>query len=191
MGKSANKPSRYVIDDVQLKAICQTAASEGVRAYREEHEKAEKERQNRVLNSAKTLVINYRRFKKMCEVSVYDKETTNEMDLKEILELMSGRFRNTDFEVLSIKEKVVRTRMIMDHVDTMLKVYEQQCNASPDPEEARRFRIIKALYLDTTPAKAKDVAEKECITISTVYRDCDKAFRKLAVLFFGIDGVKF
>ena len=151
MGKSANKPSRYVIDDVQLKAICQTAASEGVRAYREEHEKAEKERQNRVLNSAKTLVINYRRFKKMCEVSVYDKETTNEMDLKEILELMSGRFRNTDFEVMSIKDKVVRTRMIMDHVDTMLKVYESQSLASPEPEEARRYRIIKALYLDECP----------------------------------------
>ena len=191
MGKSANKPSRYVIDDVQLKAICQTAASEGVRAYREEHEKAEKERQNRVLNSAKTLVINYRRFKKMCEVSVYDKETTNEMDLKEILELMSGRFRNTDFEVMSIKDKVVRTRMIMDHVDTMLKVYESQSLASPEPEEARRYRIIKALYLDECPQTVQDMSEIEAITVSTVYRDCDKAFRKLAVLFFGIDGVHF
>lgn len=191
MGKSANKPSRYVIDDVQLKAICQTAASEGVRAYLEEHEKAEKERQNRVLNSAKTLVINYRRFKKMCEVSVYDKETTNEMDLKEILELMSGRFRNTDFEVMSIKDKVVRTRMIMDHVDTMLKVYESQSLASPEPEEARRYRIIKALYLDECPQTVQDMSEIEAITVSTVYRDCDKAFRKLAVLFFGIDGVHF
>ena len=191
MGKPANKPVRYVMDDVQLRMICETAASEGVKAYREEHERAEKERQNRVLNSAKTLIMNYRRFKRMCEVSVYDKETTNENDLKEILELMSGHFRNADMEVMSIKDKVVRTRMIMDHVDTMLMVYEQQCYLSPEPEEARRFRIIKALYLDEIPQTVQDLAEMEQITVSTVYRDCDKAFRKLAVLFFGIDGVKF
>ena len=191
MGKSANKPVRYVIDDAQLRTICATASEVGIRAYLEEHEKAEKERHSKVLNSAKALIVNYRRFKKMCEVSVYNKETTNEMDLKEILELMSGHFRNTDFEVLSIKEKVVRTRMMMDHVDTMLKVYESQCLSSPEPEEARRYRIIKALYLDECPQTVQDMSEIEAITVSTVYRDCDKAFRKLAVLFFGIDGVHF
>ncbi len=191
MGKSATKPIRYVMDETQLKTICQTAAMEGVRAYREEHEKAEKERQSRVLNSAKTLVMNYRRFKKMCESSVYDKETTTEGDLKEILELMSGWHRNNDIEVLSIKDKVIRTRMIMNHVDAMLKVYEVQCYASPEPEEPRRFRIIKGLYLDEIPQTVQDLSEMESITVSTVYRDCEKAFRKLAVLFFGIDGAHF
>ena len=191
MGKPACKPARYVIDDAQLRTICETAANAGIMAYREEHEKAERERQNRVLNSAKTLVMNYRRFKKMCELSVYDKDTVNEDDLKEVMELMTGYFRHTDVEVLSIKSKVVRTKMIMDHVDTMLKVYESQCEAAPDPEEARRFRVIKALYLDEEPMTVRDVSEIEAITVSTVYRDCDKAFRKLAVLFFGIDGVRF
>lgn len=191
MGKPANKPARYVIDDAQLKEICQTAASAGVKAYREEHERAERERQSRVLNNAKTLIVNYRRFKKMCEVSVYDRETTHDLDLKEILQLMSGTFRNVDLEVLSIKDKVARTKMIMEHVDTMLKVYESQCMAAPDPEEARRYRVIKGLYLDDVPMTVRDLSEIEAITVSTVYRDCDKAFRKLAVLFFGIDGVKF
>ena len=190
MGKQMNRSVRYVIDETQLRYICETAASEGVRAYMEEHEKAEKERQSRVLNSAKILVTNYRRFKKMCEASVYDKDTTNELDLKEIIEMMSGKFRNDDFEVLSIKEKVLRTRLIMDHVDTMLKVYENQCNASPDPEETRRFRVIKCLYLNDEPMTVRDVSEAESITISTVYRDCDRAFRKLAILFFGIDGMR-
>lgn len=191
MGKTVNRPSRYVIDEAQLEKICQTAANEGVKAYREEHEKAEKERQSRVLNSAKILVKNYRRFKKMCESSVYDSETVNEESLSEILELMSGKFRCKEFEVMSIKDKVVRTRMIMDHVDTMLKVYESQCNTSAEPEDARQFRIIKGLYLDEKPLSAQDLSEIEAITISTVYRDAKKAFRNLAILFFGIDGVRF
>lgn len=191
MGKQAAKPARFVMDSNQLKAICETAAAAGVQAYKEEHIRAEKERQSRVLNSAKTLVVNYRRFKKMCEMSVYDKNTTNEIDLKEVLELMSGKFRNTDFEVLSIKEKVVRTKMIMDHVDTMLQVYRKQCAESAEPEESRRYRVIDALYLSDEPMTAVDIAEEEGIDISTVYRDCNKAYRKLAVLFFGIDGVRF
>lgn len=186
---TANKMPRYVIDEAQLEMICKTAASEGVRAYREEHERAEKERQNMVLNSANVLVRNYRRFKKMCEESVYDSDTVKEPDLKEIIELMSGTFRNHDFEVLSIKERVVRTRTIMDHVDTMLKVYESQCNASHEPEEARRYRVIKALYLDETPMTVQEVSEQESITVSTVYRDAKKAIKSLSILFFGIDGV--
>ena len=136
-------------------------------------------------------IINYRRFKGMCESSVYDKETTTNFDMKEILELMQGSFRNVDLEVVSIKDKVVRTKMIMEHIDTMLEIFRVQCEKSSNPEDARQFRVIQGLYLDPEPKKARDIAEEECITISTVYRDADKAFRRLAVLFFGIDGVKF
>lgn len=191
MGKTACKTRRYVIDDTQLETICRMAASEGVKAYKEEQEKAEKERHSRVLNSAKVLVKNYRRFKKMCSSSVYDKDTANETELKEILELMNGSSRNKDFEVMSIKDKVVRTRMIMDHVDTMLGVYERQCMMSPVPEDARRFRVIKGLYLDEKPETAQWLSEEESVTVSTVYRDCKKAFSDLSILFFGIDGAHF
>lgn len=188
MGKAAKK---YIIDDEQLKAIYETAARAGVEAYKEEHAKAENERSNRILNNAKKLVTNYRRFKGMCENSVYDKNTTADAELKDVLELMSGNFRDKDFTILSIKEKVSRTKMIMEHVDAMIGVYRHHCEISPDPEELRRYRIIEALYLTDEPMKPADVAEHEAITVSTVYRDVEKACRKLSVLFFGIDGVKF
>ena len=188
MGKPAKK---YMIDEEQLNVIYETAARAGVEAYREEHEKAECERASRVLNNAKTLITNYRRFKDMCEKSVYDKNTTADMDLKDVLELMSGNFRDKDFTVLSIKEKVSRTKMIMEHVDSMLEVYRKHCEMSPDPEEMRRYRVIEKMYLAEEPWKPADIADEEAITVSTVYRDIDKACRKLAVLFFGIDGVRF
>lgn len=184
----ARKPARYVIDEAQLEEICRTASEAGVKAYMEERKRAEAERQSKVLNSARTLITNYRLFKKMCCLSVYDADTANETELKEILELMNGRFRNNDFEVTSIKEKVVRTRMIMDHVDTMLAAYEQRCRMSNEPEAMRRFRVIKGLYLDEKPKTLQCLSEEEAITVSTVYRDCKKAFKELAVLFFGIDG---
>lgn len=188
MGKAAN---RYVINDEQLKMIYETAARAGIEAYKEEHARAESERSSKVLNNAKKLVMNYRRFKDMCDNSVYDKNTTTDLDFKDVLELMSGNFRDKDFTVLSIKEKVSRTKMIMEHVDAMLDVYRKHCEMSPDPEEMRRYRIIEELYLSDEPLKPSDIAEMESITVSTVYRDVDKACKKLAVLFFGIDGVRF
>lgn len=188
VGKAAK---RYMIDDEQLRMICETAARAGVEAYKEEHTRAEIERSNRVLNNAKKLIVNYRRFKGMCENSVYDKNTSADTDLKEVLELMSGNFRDKDFTVLSIKEKVSRTKMMMEHVDAMIEVYRKHCEASPDPEELRRYEIIEQMYMSECPKKPSEIAEEENITVSTVYRDIDKACKKLAVLFFGIDGVRF
>ena len=188
MGKTAKK---YVIDEEQLSALYEIAARAGVEAYKEEHARAENERTSRILNNAKKLVTNYRRFKDMCDNSVYDKDTSADMELKDVIELMSGSFRNQDLTIMSIKEKVSRTRMIMEHVDTMLEVFRKHCEMSPDPEEMRRYRIIKNLYLTEEPKKPADVAEEESVTVSTVYRDVDKACKKLAVLFFGIDGVRF
>lgn len=188
MGKAANK---YMIDDNQLKVIYETAAKAGVEAYKEERVRADNERSNRILNNAKKLIINYRSFKDMCYDAVYDKNTSTDMELVDVLELMSGNFRDKDFTVLSIKEKVSRTKMIMEHVDAMIYVYKRHCEMSSDPEEMRRYRIIEEMYLSEKPMKPSDIAEAESITISTVYRDIDKACRKLAVLFFGIDGVRF
>ena len=104
---------------------------------------------------------------------------------------MQGNFKSKEFEILSIKDKVVRTKMIMDHVDAMLEIYKRQCEHATDPEESRRYRVIEGLYLLPEPKTVRDIAEEEAITTSTVYRDCDKAYKRLSILFFGIDGARF
>lgn len=191
MGKPDNKPTRYVLTEEQISSIAAIAAREGIESYKEEHQRAEKERQSRVLNNAKTLILNYRRFKGMCDKSVYNRETTTDDGLREVLELMQGNFKSKEFEILSIKDKVVRTKMIMDHVDAMLEIYKRQCEHATDPEESRRYRVIEGLYLLPEPKTVRDIAEEEAITTSTVYRDCDKAYKRLSILFFGIDGARF
>lgn len=190
MGKSDNKITKYVLTEEQISSIAAIAAREGIESYKAEHQRAEKERQKRILNNAKTLIYNYRRFKGMCDKSVYNKTTTTDDGLREVLELMQGNFRK-EFEILSIKDKVVRTKMIMDHVDAMLEIYKNQCERATDPEESRRYRVIEGLYLIEEPKTIRDIAEEESITTSTVYRDCDKAFKRLSILFFGIDGARF
>ena len=190
MGKPKEKVTRYVLSEDQISNIAAIGAAEGVKAYKEEYQRTEKERQSRILNNAKILIKNYRRFKGLCEQSVYEIDDADDPDLQEVLEMMQGK-SSKNYEIVSIKDRVVRTKIIMDHVDTMIGVFKKQCEVSTDPEELRRYRVIEGLYLTKEPKSIRDIAEEEAITTSTVYRDAEKAFKKLSILFFGIDGVRF
>ena len=186
-----DKVKRYVVTETEVNKIAQVAAEKAICAYKEERKQGEKDRQKKVLNSAKMLMKNYLRFKAMAQDAVYDYKRVTDNQLKEMMELMNGNFRTKEFEILSIKEKSIRTKMIIDHVDTMLEVYKRQCEHNGDSEEARRYRVIKAMYIDEKPKTAAQIAEDEFVAERTIFRDRDIAFKRLSILFFGIDGVDF
>ena len=178
----------------ELEAIVRLASETAVESYRKELErqqeqdgKARRERHHRVVNSAKMLLKNYRRFKKMTVSSVYGKDTSTNETLVELLELMQGIYRSGELEVVSIKDRVARTELMIEH---MLEVYKKDCNRSPEGQ--RRYRVIYWMYLSEDESKtAEDIAEMENVVVRTVFRDIKTAYEELAVLFFGIDGVRF
>lgn len=181
----------------ELEAIVRLASETAVESYRKELErqqeqdgKARKERHHRVVNSAKMLLKNYRLFKKMTVSSVYGKDTSTNETLVELLELMQGIYRSGELEVVSIKDRVARTELMIEHIDAMLEVYKKDCNRSPEGQ--RRYRVIYWMYLSEDESKtAEDIAEMENVVVRTVFRDIKTAYEELAVLFFGIDGVRF
>lgn len=181
----------------ELEAIVRLASETAVESYHKELErqqeqdgKARRERHHRVVNSAKMLLKNYRRFKKMTVSSVYGKDTSTNETLVELLELMQGIYRSGELEVVSIKDRVARTELMIEHIDAMLEVYKKDCNRSPEGQ--RRYRVIYWMYLSEDESKtAEDIAEMENVVVRTVFRDIKTAYEELAVLFFGIDGVRF
>lgn len=181
----------------ELEAIVRLASETAVESYRKELErqqeqdgKARRERHHRVVNSAKMLLKNYRRFKKMTVSSVYGKDTSTNETLVELLELMQGIYRSGELEVVSIKDRVARTELMIEHIDAMLEVYKKDCNRSPEGQ--RRYRVIYWMYLSEDESKtAEDIAEMENVVVRTVFRDIKTAYEELSVLFFGIDGVRF
>lgn len=181
----------------ELEAIVRLASETAVESYRKELErqqeqdgKARRERHHRVVNSAKMLLKNYRRFKKMTVSSVYGKDTSTNETLVELMELMQRIYRSGELEVVSIKDRVARTELMIEHIDAMLEVYKKDCNRSPEGQ--RRYRVIYWMYLSEDESKtAEDIAEMENVVVRTVFRDIKTAYEELAVLFFGIDGVRF
>lgn len=173
------------------KEMIRIAAEAGAKAAMEKLEKERKkdaeERVDRRLHNTRLLLKNYRLFRKHTDNAVYQVEQLNE-PIYEILELMERR-GPSDFSA-SIKNSAARTAVLVRHIDVMLGLYKAYCDSSARQEDLRRWRVVKALYIDDKPATVQDLAEQEFVAEKTIRRDVDTICEHLSALLFGIDGVK-
>lgn len=172
----------------ELEAIVKVASDTAIEKYKKEHDREREKRRKQVLNNTKILLKNYRRFKEMTMNGVYGREASVNDTLAEILDIMHGIDRSDDCEVTSIKNKVARTSLILEHIDSMLEVYRKNCSRSIEGE--RRYRVVYAMFLSDEPMNTERIAEEEHVAERTVFRDIRIAYEELSVLFFGIDGVR-
>lgn len=128
----------------ELEAIVRLASETAVESYRKELErqqeqdgKARRERHHRVVNSAKMLLKNYRRFKKMTVSSVYGKDTSTNETLVELLELMQGIYRSGELEVVSIQRSPRRHSSQPERHDLRKTATGHGCRAEGQPQRVR------------------------------------------------------
>lgn len=176
-----------------MEEIIELATKTAISVYDQQRAAEAKEKHDRRLRSTKMLLENYRSFSSYNDNAVSNLHDALKIDedIYDVLELMDGRDRPvlSDVRIDSIEKGVLRTKIMMAHVDAMLEIYYKHCLASPYPEEMRRYRVIYGMYLGEKEKKAEQIAEEECCDIATVYRDKKNAITKLTALIFGIDGV--
>lgn len=185
MGKQRQTLSKEVLDQ-----ITEHAAKVAVETYNQQKNREEKEKFDRRLNNTKLLLEHYRDFSDYGEKAIYRIYEELDEDVIDIIEMMEGRKTDKDSRVESIEKGVMRTKAIMNHINAMLAVYKKSCNASPYPEDRRRYRVVEGLYLKKVPESVQDIAEREEIAERTVYKDVTAACKRLTALIFGIDGFK-
>lgn len=173
-----------------IKAAGREGAKKGVEAYERRKEKDKEELADKVKNSAKTIIIHYRQLKRMKDTSVTGTDTVTDPTLKEILDGILEQVRKEEFNLTSTNKNRIVTGMLLNHVDVQLENYKKECRKSKIQDIQRRYRVVERMFLQAEPVRAEDVAEEEQIDKSTVYRTLEKAYADLAVLFFGIEGVK-
>lgn len=157
-----------------------------VEAVREYDKKQSKSRHDKRLRNTKLLLENYSLLEDHCSNAVYDRQQLiNESNVVDVLDAIESCDKDTYIE--SIKKSTVRTKIILSHIDEMIKLYEAYCEKSKHKEDVRRCRIIKAYYF--TKIGIADIAENEGIDERTVFRDMKDAREKLSALIFGIDGL--
>ena len=159
----------------------------------EERRKARKGRYDRRLHNTRLLFKNYRALKHHALGAVHtgaqatDKIEENAVDIME--ELDDERVDDRLY-IESIKRSQQRTRIIIEHIDEMLRYWKIDCEQSGKEEALRRYRIVFATYIGDDQIAAEDLARREHIEKRTVYKDIKAAMRPLSALIFGIDGIK-
>jgi len=158
---------------------------------RKKESAATKMRHGKLKANTRRLLRNYRALKDHCERSVYNADTIDEGDgytFADIIDLINGG-GGSSFKIESIRQSTVRTRIIIDHIDTMLNLYKAYCDNSQKEEDARRYRVIYWLYVAEASRTHDEIAVDEYTDIRTIYRDVDMAIERLTALIFGIDGI--
>lgn len=155
-----------------------------IETYRKEEENRRRVSRDRRLHNTELLMKKYRGFAAHSESAVYDSLQVDEDEyFADLMDLMDcGR---KGLSVDSVRESVARTRILVHHIDKMLGFYESCCVQSKKPEDARRLRVIKALYIDENRKTPEELAKLEGVDVRTIYRDNQAALQELSALLFG------
>ena len=159
----------------------------------EERRKARKGRYDRRLHNTRLLFKNYRALKHHALGAVHTGAQANERieeNAVDILEELDDERVDDRLYIESIKRSQQRTRIIIEHIDEMLRYWLIDCEQSGKEEALRRYRIIMDTYISGDQMTAEELAQREHIEKRTVYKDIKAAMRPLSALIFGIDGIK-
>ena len=177
---------------VQLKDIYEKAAAigakEALKAFEQERKKEYSSRSDRRLRNTKLLLRNYHMLKEHAQNSVFGRTQMEESAL-DILESMMTMYDN-EVIIESIKRSATRTAVIVSHIETMFGLYEAYCDKSQNRDiDMRRYEVLWDMYMADDTLNAKEIAEKQQISVRNVYKDIKIATETLSALIFGVDGL--
>ena len=177
---------------VQLKDIYEKAAAigakEALKAFERERKKEYSSRSDRRLRNTKLLLRNYHMLKEHAQNSVFGRTQMEESAL-DILESMMTMYDN-EVIIESIKRSATRTAVIVSHVETMFGLYEAYCDKSQNRDiDMRRYEVLWDMYMAVDTLNAKEIAEKQQVSVRNVYKDIKIATETLSALIFGVDGL--
>lgn len=172
--------------ELNEKRIVEIAVEAALNYMKKEKETQEQSRNDKRLRNTRLLLENYNALSNHCRNAIYDRKTANASENPiDLLDAINDQNRNTYIQ--TIKDSVLRTKIIITHIDEMLKLYRVYCETSDKSEDLRRYRILRAKYIDNK--RVEEICAVEKIDQSTYYRDSREIINKLSALIFGIDGL--
>ena len=171
------------LTDKHVRLITETAVKTALDHLEKQKLEEDKKKYDRRLRNIKLLLRNYRSFVNHVE----DIKIAID-DLNEKLEL--DDLETDEFAVRSIKKSKERTLAIVKYINKMIEVYKFMCEQSGDIEDQRRYQVVYEMYISEKKLTAKEIAIGHSVHARTIYKDVDRACETLAVLVFGVDGVR-
>ena len=174
-----------ILHEELIKLAAKEGSKAGVEAYRKEQKKAHEQLSDRRLHNVRLLLKNYRELKQHADNAVYTAEQAE--DAIDILDMMWDPHNRAVATVESIKGSLLKTKIMMGHIDSMIDIYRDMVYRSNNELEIRRFNILYDRYIGDSEIKVTSLCDKYHIDKRTVYYDTDIAAERLSKLIFGID----
>lgn len=170
-----------------IDAITKTASATAIAEYEKIKAQTCQEQKDKRLRNTKLLMKNYRKFAEYNSHAIYETAQICQACDNDALFSLAGISPGDKFHVESIRNGVATTRIIVEHIDTMLDVYKSRCEKSPKAEKQRRWRVLQATYLSSEDLSPAEISEQEHISLSQFYDDINNACEDLTPLLFGLD----
>lgn len=170
----------------QIKSISERAAEVAIEKFKSETEKYKEECRDRRLYNTRLLMEKYRGLIVYCNDAIHSaNQIDDDYELSEIIAAMSVGKDSYTLSVDSIRERAGKTRIILDHINNMLNFYEAYCTFKNKPETARKWIVVKSLYLDEEKKTVQELAEMLYVDERTIYRYNKAALQDISALLFG------
>ena len=174
--------------ELVVKLAAEIGAKTALETFNKERLKEENRRSDQRYQNTKLLLENYRDLKAYSKNAVYS--AYHSEDVIKVLDLMWDPHNKIEVTIESIKKSAVKTQIIMAHINSMLKVYEDISNTSPNPTEIRKYNILIDRYIGDDIITIEKIADKYSIDVRTAFRDLSEAITRMGKLLFGIDMMK-
>lgn len=172
-----------------VKRAAETGAEAALKVFEQEKKKEYNRRVDKRLRNTKLLLRNYHMLKQHAENSVFGRTQMEESAI-EVLESMMSIY-NDEVIIQSIKNSATRTAIIVSHIETMFGLYKSYCENSANREiNVRRYEVLWDMYMAEELLGAKEIANKQHMSVRNVYDDVKIATERLTALIFGVDGLK-
>ena len=174
--------------ELLIELVAKSAAEEAIAQYKKAEEDAKKNRHKRKLHNTRLILKNYHLLKIHNDSSIAELADIVDDEAFDLISAMLNKPDAEEIKIKSIKQSVARTRIILDHIDTMLDAYRKRCLKSSREMERRRWEVIYRMYLDDERGMSvEEIATELSLDARTIYRDLDMACDDLSSLLFGID----
>lgn len=141
--------------------------------------------------NTRLLLKNYRRFISACKQATFTEKELESATVEEILDKLYCSTYDEVTVVQSILASKKRTEIILKHIKTIVNFYMFEAKSSKNDEKIRRAKIIKELYIDNNQQPDMSLlAEKNHISLRQLHRDKNVGIEEIAVLMFGVDGIR-
>lgn len=173
--------------EIFINKVAEAAAKVALQTYEDKQKAEMKAISDRRLHNTKMLLSNYRLLSEHIDNATYKREQIDTAEAINWINEMYDPNNQADVIVNSIKNSALKTRIMVAHINKMLKIYELYCNSDKSPKMKRRFEVLNGRYIAEKRVRYEEIADKWAVDVRTIQSDIKEAVKDFSHLLFGID----